>query len=265
MIVESDGDSTRMVIIDEDGIRIQKGEDGEEPFALRWEDEEDYYDDSGSRSKKISATEGYGDFHFGFVQQMRNGNEFITDGLEELDFFRSNDVSIGFGAKTRIGKPTSKFYIKYGLETSWVDFVFRRNNQNALLVKDNGVAEVVNDSTVIMGKSKYKAWYFNVPVMLQLDFSEGGSRDESFTIGVGGYAGICANFKRRLWYDGPVYNDVRETIRDDFFANQFRYGLMGQIGFGSFKITSKYDLNKFFQNGKGPDYQMASISIGWTW
>ena len=265
VIVESDGDSTRMVIIDEDGIRIQKGEDGEEPFALRWEEEDEHYDDSGDHNHSSSATDGYGDFHFGFVQQMRNGNEFITGGPEELNFFRSNDLSIGFGAKTRIGKPTSKFYIKYGLESSWVDFVFRNNNQNVALVKDGNMTMVQNDTTVIMSKSKYKAWYFNIPVMLQFDFSENGRRDEGFTIGVGGYAGICANFKRRLWYDGVVYSDVRETIKDEFFANQFRYGVMGQIGFGSFKITSKYDLNKFFQDGQGPDYQMASISIGWTW
>ena len=68
VIIESDGDSTRMVIIDEDGIRIQKGQDGEEPFALRWEDEEDHYDDDGGSSHSNSATQGYSDFHFGFVQ-----------------------------------------------------------------------------------------------------------------------------------------------------------------------------------------------------
>ncbi len=267
VIVEGDGDSTRMVIIDEDGIRIQQGEDGEEPFALRWEDDEDveYYDDSGDDDRVYDATDGYGDMHFGFVQQMRNGTDFITSGAEELDFFRSNDFSMGFGAKTRIGKPGSKFYVKYGLESSWVDFVFRRNNTNSLLAKTADSAFVVDTTGINMTKSKYKAWYFNVPIMFQIDLSEDGRRDEAFTLGVGGYAGICVNFKRRLWYDGELYSDNKETVKDQFYANQFRYGLMAQIGFGSFKITSKYDLNKFFQDGKGPDYQMASISVGYTW
>lgn len=264
-IVESDGDSSRTVIIDEDGIRIQRSEDGDEPFALRWEEEdEEHYDDSGEHKSSNSATEGYGDIHFGFVQMLRGGDEFITDGDEELNFFHSNDFNIGFGGKTRIGKVNSPLYIKYGLEIAWYDFVFR--NSSTFIQKDEDGVSIGPDTigNIRPSKSKYKTVYFNVPVMLQLDFSEGNARDQGFTLGVGGYMGIRGGFKRKMTFSSDVLSDAKEVLKDPFYSNQYRYGVMAQIGFGSFKITSKYDINNFFQDRRGPDYQMASITIGWT-
>lgn len=271
VIVETEGDSTRVVIIDENGIRIQQGEDGEEPFALRWEEGDDdntfYFDDDegNNHEHKVSATEGYGDIHFGFVQMLTGGTDFITSGDEELNFFRSNEFSIGFGGKTRIGNVSSPLYVKYGLEISWYDFVFR--NSSTYIQKDSAETTIGPDmsGTIRPSKSKYKTVYWNVPVMLQLDFSEGNARDEGFTLGVGGYVGIRGSFKRKMTFSSDVVSDAKEVLKDPFFSNQYRYGVMGQIGFGSFKITSKYDLNSFFQDGNGPDYQMASLTIGYTW
>ena len=265
VIIESEGDSTRMVIIDEDGIRIQEGADGEEPFALRWDgDDEVYYDDNDD-DYTPSATDGYFDIHFGFVQMMANGSDFINSGDEELNFFRSNDFNMGFGGKTRIGKANSPFYIKYGIEIGWYDFVFR--NSATFIQKNMDSTFISPDTSGITrpSKSKYKTVYWTIPVMLQLDFSEGNARDEGFTLGVGGYVGIRGGFKRKMTFSNDVVSDAKEVLKDPFYSNQYRYGVMGQIGFGSFKITGKYDLNKFFQEGKGPDYQMASITIGYTW
>ena len=262
-----EGDSSRMVIIDEEGIRIQKSEDGEEPFALRWEEEEEEYEtsDDDDRDYSGSATEGYGDIHFGFVQMLSGGTEFITSGDQELNFFRSNEFNIGFGGKTRIGREASPLYVKYGLEIAWFDFVLRNSATYIQKFQDSVAIAPDPADNIRPSRSKYKTVYFNVPVMLQLDFSGANSRDEGFTLGVGGYAGIRAGFKRKMTYSSDVVNDAEEVLKDPFFSNQYRYGVMGQIGFGSFKITSKYDLNSFFQDGRGPDYQMASITVGYTW
>jgi hypothetical protein len=97
-----------------------------------------------------------------------------------------------------------------------------------------------------------------------LDFSEAGDRDEAFTFGLGGYAGIRLLAKTETEYNTAQYERVEVKVYDDFFTQQFRYGVMTQIGFDSFKITASYDLNEFFRSNKGPAYNMVNIGIGWT-
>lgn len=251
------------IIINEEGIIIQKGEDGEEPFAWKFDQEdEDDKEEPNNHPKKIDRTNGYFDINWGFDQQLAGGSSIINDGPEELDFWRSHVFDFGFGGKTRVGSPYSKFYIKWGGEFSFNGFRLLENNT---LQKDaNGDVVIQADSGKAVDKSKYNIAYFSVPVMLQLDFSDVGQIDESFTIGVGGYAGVRLSSRRVLRYSTPQYSEIKEDIKGDLNTNQFRYGVMAQIGWDAFKITAKYDLNSFFKEGKGPDYQMASIAFGFT-
>lgn len=253
---------SQKIIINEDGIIIQKGDDGEEPFALKFDDEDDDSDAPSNEPKSIDRTNGYFDINWGFNQQLAGGESFITDGPEELDFWRSHEFNFGFGGKTRVGSPYSKFYVKWGGEFSFHGFRLLGNNSLQRGPNDDAVIQM--DSGKAIDKSKYNIAYFNVPVMLQLDFSDVGEIDESFTLGVGGYAGVRLGAKRVLHYSTAQYNDIDEDIKGDFNTNQFRYGVMAQIGWDAFKLTAKYDLNSFFKDGKGPDYQMASLTFGFT-
>ena len=256
------------VIIDGKGITIKKGKDGDKPFALRFEEEmkDNEGKDQEPRHEKpkhddVDRPESYFDIHLGFNQMLKNGENFITDESEELKFWKSTAFELGLGAKTRIGSPASKLYLKYGAEVSWHNF--RLTGNNTLQKLENDV-KIIKDTTRSISMTKYHIAYFNIPLMLQLDFSEVGERDESFTLGAGGYAGIRLNAKRELEYSNDIFDEAEEKVQSDFFTNQFRYGLMAQIGWDSFKITAKYDLNEFFEAGKGPDYQMAQVSVGFT-
>lgn len=255
---------TQKIIINEEGIIVQKGEDGEEPFALRFEDEEEDEDgeDPSNESRSIDRTNGYFDINWGFNQQLAGGESFITDGPEELDFWRSHEFNFGFGGKTRIGSPYSKLYVKWGGEFSFHGFRLLGNNSLQRDANDDAVIQM--DTGKSIDKSKYNISYFNVPVMLQLDFSDVGDIDESFTLGVGGYAGVRLSSRRVLHYSTAQYNEIEENIKGDFNTNQFRYGVMAQVGWDAFKLTAKYDLNQFFKDGQGPDYQVASITLGFT-
>lgn len=263
------------IIINEDGIVIKKGDDGEEPFAWKFgEDDEDDEDEESDmdddvdyteKKKSIDRTVGYGTINLGFNQQLAGGTDFISNGPEELDFWRSREFNLGFGGKTRIGSPYSKLYVLYGAEFSWHGF---RLNNNNLLMQNSDSAFIRTDMDTLsnrsIDRSSYHIAYFSVPVMLQLDFSKLGKTDESFTLGVGGYAGVRLGAKRKLEFNSPAFDDGEEKIKDDFFTEQFRYGVMAQVGWDSFKITAKYDLNNFFKEGAGPDYQMASVTLGFT-
>ncbi len=256
-------ENDRRIIINEDGITIRRGADGEEPFALRFENEKEMEHDEEDDDDidNIDRTETYFDIHLGFNQPLLNGQDFITEGNDELRFWKSTAFELGLGGKTRIGSPYSKLYFKWGGEFSWHNFRLMGSN---LLQKYSDSVSIINDSTRSISKSKYHIAYFNVPLMLQLDFSEAGEMDESFTLGVGGYAGVRINAKTELEYSSDLFEDAEEKIKSSFFTNQFRYGVMAQLGWESFKITAKYDLNPLFQEGKGPDYQVASLNFGFT-
>lgn len=254
------------IIISEDGITIKDGEEGDRPFALEFDpkdDDED--DDEENKTDKIERTVGYSDINFGFNQLLEGGQYQIIDEPAEQQFWKSTTFELGGGWKTRLGSPYSKFYLKYGGEFSWHNFRLKGNN---VISKQSGVnsgALFAADSNSI-SKSRFEIVYFNIPVMLQLDLSKLGDVDESFTMGIGGYGGIRLTSRRRLEYNDFEGSSVESEIKNDFYSNPFRYGAMAQIGWGSFKVTAKYDLSTMFEANKdfNKNYQMASIAFGWS-
>ncbi len=257
---------SRKIIISDDGIEIHEGKEGDKPFAFRFKDDDDGNDSlspgSGDRKrKKIKTTTGYFDINFGFNVQMEDGQFIVVNDPAELNLWKSTQFELGAGWKTRLGNPYSKWYLKYGLEISWHNF--RLKGDNTLQTTDS-LAFFASDNEKQVTRSKYLMTYFNVPVMFQLDFSDVGKTDDAFTLGLGGYAGVRVDFDRKIDFKNALNQEVEEDTDGDFFTNQFRYGLMAQLGFDSFKITAKYDLNSFFQEDRGPNYNMASIAIGLT-
>jgi hypothetical protein len=51
--------------------------------------------------------------------------------------------------------------------------------------------------------------------------------------------------------------------KGSFFLNDFKYGVMAQVGIGNFRITGEYDLNNFFRENRGAIYNRAAVTIGW--
>lgn len=257
---------TQKIIISEDGITIRDGEEGDRPFALEFEDkDDDNQKDEDRKTDKIERTVGYSDINFGFNQLLEEGQYQVVDEPAEQQFWKSTTFELGGGWKTRIGSPYSKMYLKYGGEFSWHNFRLKGNNIISKVEGTTNGASFSADSNSI-SKSKFEIVYFNIPVMLQLDLSKVGNVDESFTLGVGGYGGIRLTSRRRLEFNDFEGSPVESEIKNDFFSNPFRYGAMAQVGWGSFKLTAKYDLSTFFELDKdfNKDFQMASVAFGWS-
>lgn len=268
-------DSSKSIVIDPDGVRIEERKKNDEDITWEYESEEEedqgFFDApdffKGYRSEKVDRTKAYFDIHFGWNLQLEEGQYIVQNAPGEQDLFRSTAFSLGAGAKTRLGSPYSKFYVKYGIDFSWHNF--RLQGREVLSSNDQGAFYQRVDSTFTLDRNKYHVAYLNVPIMFQMDFSEPGHTDNGFTLGLGGYAGFRLNTKRVLEYSTPRFRQIEEKAKtaNHYFINQVRYGLMAQIGFGNFKITGSYDLNPFFSGGRGPsafDYQMASLTVGLT-
>ena len=232
---------------EKDWFEFDAESDDVEDLEFDWEDEFDW-----DKKKKNDNTTNYVfDFHGGWNFLIdQNGNTLSDNG--ELDYYSSNVWDLGFNWKTRLGAPGNKLYVKYGFGFSWHDWKLRGNNY--LTKIDNGGdprVAFINDPSLNIQESEWSICYLNVPLMLQLDLSEVGM-DNGFTLGLGGYGGIRLDSKSEIDFIDAFNDDVSRETTGNLYMNSLRYGVMGQIGFNSFKITAQYDLNPLFKEGYGP-------------
>lgn len=249
--VQEDGTT---IIISPDGIDIN--EDGDR-----------IHYDYKIRRRKQAQTEGQGDIHFGW-NNMVLGDAIVRNENGELRPWQSTVFTLGGAGKTRVGNDNSKFYIRYGLQFNWHHFRLKGNNIITKTTVPDGTAflpvQVEKPAVTNVQFSSYNLMYLDLPFMMILDFS-GRGMDNAFSLGVGAYGGVRVNQKRNLIYDDHNNDPIKEKIRNNFYFNTWRYGVMAQIGFNAFKITAKYDLNEVFRSDRvTPDYQIASIAFGFS-
>jgi len=231
----------------------------DQDFDFEFDDDDfewDWYDKKSSPKK----TNVMVDFHFG-LNNLYDSDFKQIGGKGELDVWKSNIYEFGVHWKTRLGSPESKFYVKYGLSYTWHDFTLR--GKNLIAKAQDSVYFTEAPSELNVKHTEYRNGYLNLPVMFQLDLSEGGM-DNGFTLGLGGYGGICTYFKRDIKFSDAYNDNAREELSGSFYANPWRYGLMAQLGYNSFKITAQYDLNDFFDTAKSPSYRNLALTMGFS-
>ena len=218
-----------------------------------------------------AQTRGQFDIHYGWNNLFEDGQMVRNVNGEggELRQWQSSVFTLGGAAKTRVGSDYSKFYVRYGMQFNWQHFRLKGNNVISKIPEPDGVAFVPIDSISTdifnVAKSSFSVWYLDVPLMFTLDFSKKGM-DNGFSISAGGYGGIKLSQKRKIKFDDFNSDRSKERLRNNFYLNQWRYGVLAQIGFGAFKITGKYDLNPLFRTDKTtPNYQVGSVAIGFSW
>ena len=263
-------DDETTIIIGPDGIRIEEGDHSD----IGREYKNKYNDYRNAR------TVGQGEIHFGWNTLLEDGQYVVIDEPGELRPWQSTFISVGSAAKTRIGGRNSVFYIRYGLRADWSHFRLKRD----VLLKAEDVSVVdptqpsgagvvfasqsdisaINPQIKQIDFSSFNVAYLDIPIMFILDFSRHGV-DEGFSIGVGGYGGVRFARKRDIIYQDFDNDHVKQRIRDNFYMNQWRYGLQAQVGIHAFKITGKYDLNTLFRTDRvTPTSQIASVSFGFS-
>ncbi len=255
-------DGNTVVVINDDGISVTGNTD--------WDPD----DIKEARSNyKRNQTIGYFDMYFGWNNWV-NGDGFAVNqtpengepnATAELNFWPSMVWGFGFGGKSRMG--TSKLYVRYGAQFNWHYFQLKGNTiVNKMADPNTGFDGVsfVQDNTKNYSKSSFRMVYLDVPVMLEFDSSKPG-RSNGFSLGVGGYGGVRLSSKTKVYYSDFNGDKTKVKQNNNYYTNGFRYGLLGQIGFGTFKITAKYDMNELFRDDRTtPDYQIASLTLGWV-
>jgi hypothetical protein len=161
---------------------------------------------------------------------------------------------------------SGKLFLEWGLGFSWYNFKFQ-SDQVVITRDDNGLIFTEDNRDVNYIKSKLTASFINVSLIPVFDFGGRGdkvrfwdSAGSRFRIGLGPYAGYRLGSHTKL-----VYNDgsrQRDKDFDNFFLNNFRYGLRLQLGIHSTDLFFNYDLNELFSTTKPNNPKLNAFSFG---
>jgi len=259
---QTPGKKGTTVIINDDGITIN-GEDADDwdPSDVR-EAKERY---------KRNQTIGYFDWFFGWNNWV-NEDGIATDNADivlnettELNFWPSMTWGFGFGGKTRMG--ASKMYFRYGAQFNFHYFQLKGNTimvKNKIPAVDYDGLSFMQDNQRNYSKTAFRIFYLDAPLMFEFDNSAPG-RSNGFSFALGGYGGVRLGSHTKVKYSDFNGDKTETKEKNNYYTNGWRYGALAQVGFGTFKITAKYDLNQLFRSDRTtPDYQIASLTFGWV-
>ncbi len=161
---------------------------------------------------------------------------------------------------------SQKFFIEWGFGVSWYNFKFQEDNT---LVTKTPVATIFTEDQrpLDFEKAKLEATYLNVSIIPMYAFGANHHHSrwnhhghDSFRIGIGPYAGYRIESHSKLVYNEDDDTEV-EKEKDNFYLNNFRYGLRLQLGTQGIEFFTAYDLNPLFATGKGPDLHAITFGI----
>ena len=229
---------------DEDSF---EGDDWDSDFEWNWDA------DNGE------PTVGYFDFSIGLNNYLHSDGTFPRAGedLYTLDTW-SMHWGLGFGGKTRLGGEESPAHVKYGVEMAWSNYNYDRS---VMPIKTEEEVTFVEGIQQSYNKNKMNITTINVPLMLQLDWSDNRGLENGVNVGIGGYAGFRIGSNSKAKYRDENNEKVKIVNKSNFYLNDFQYGLQAQIGIGGVNVFARYALNNLFQENRGPELTPVVFGI----
>ena len=199
-----------------------------------------------------------------FVFAMGLNNMLIDGKLQDSNysFIGSHFYEWGFTYNSRLIKKDNLLHAKYGLSLMYNNI--RPTDNRTFVVNGNQTNLKVN--TVNLDESRFRNVYLVLPVHLEFDFTKPTTSNgktyfrthKSFRFGIGGYAGINVKSKQILKFEDEDLK-YKTTIKGDYYVNNFMYGLSSYVGYKSWSLYAKYDLNPLFQDNITDE---KNISLG---
>jgi Outer membrane protein beta-barrel domain len=177
----------------------------------------------------------------------------VNSDLIALKPFGSRYFSLGWTKSTNITNgPNARLKLGIGVNFSWYNFMLE--NSNTIWTKGPNQVEILPSATSLK-KSKLTVSYIDVPLIPYLAFKEGKFIEH---FGFGGYVGYRLDSHSKTKSNN---RGKKEHEYNNFYLNDFRYGLTLQMGINNFAdLFVNYDLNDLFKTNKGP--QLNGLSFG---
>lgn len=228
--------------------------------------------DGKDKAKKDHfGTHHHFEFDLGMNNYLGGGNQFPT-GTNAVRPWGSWFVGINSNWRSHIAGPLA---LQWGGGISWYNFKFEDKRTRLIKTPEEVVFSRDGSSEIDAYKSKLTASYLNLNLVPMLDFryktrytrDENGQRKvirdykkDAFRIGLGGYAGYRIGSHTKYKFE-EGRKTKREKDHDNFYLNNFRYGLRLQMGFKGVDMFANYDLNSLFSENQGPELYAISFGI----
>ena len=207
------------------------------------------------------------EFHLG-ANSFRtiNGNSTSTEDL--LNHYESLTFRSKFNVKNKIGGAGSPLLFSFGYE--WEGLAFSFKNDNTIVKVDQPSGEATTAIVPVTGvtdirRNSFSQAFFTIPMMIELDFSPRGKIDKALNLGFGGYAGVRLGSQNILLGSDSEGDRVGIRTNNNYNTHLFRYGLQGQVGIKSWKVTGRIDARTFFQeNAFNEDVYVGSVTLGYA-
>lgn len=264
----------RLAIVDNKIALIERnGLESTEPEADKDAKEEDVddtffgvtvYSGDHHRRKYDRRTKSELVFAFGLNNAIIDGQS-IDDSPYQIGGSRFTEIGLSW--KTRVFKNSNWLRIKYGFSFTWNGL---KPTDNRFFI-DTGEQTELQVSEFDLDKAKLRMDNLVIPVHFEMGPSRRIDRENyfryserrSFKIGLGGYAGLNLGTRQKLKYKNNGEN-VKEKIKGNYNTNNFIYGLSGYVGWSSFSLYCKYDLNTIFKDNP-VDERNISFGLRWDW
>jgi hypothetical protein len=223
-------------------------------------------DDKPSKSDKTK---------FSYLEWSIGGNSFVDADRALTSMGQTllpwESVSFGFsmGNKYKVGGAASPLVFQIGLGIQSNTFSYSTNQ--SLVKAEDPTGTVITEFQDLTDYTtvRYNGWqltYLEVPAMLHIDLSPRGKVDKRMTLGVGGFAGIRVDSYTNTRGADIEGNRLVQNTYSNLNTSLVQYGLQGQVGFKSLKVTGRLNATPLFQpNTFNEDAYIASVGVGLCW
>lgn len=235
----------------------------EETIETEEDDHDEDWSSSNNHRRRRGTTQSF-NFDLGTNNYLADGKFPEADNqLYAVRPWGSWYFGIASVQRTRLA---NKFFLEWGLGASWYNFKFEQDN--VIIQKtDEGVVFVEDPRDIEFKKSKLSASFITASLVPVIDFGGNGDKSrvwdndsDAFRFGIGPYVGYRISSHSKVVYveDGDREKDKE---KDNFYLNNFRYGVRLQIGYRSTDLFFNYDLNTLFATDKGPKLNAFSFGV----
>jgi len=251
-IIEKAGKKT-IIIKSADGEIIQTVELNKEPGTAQ--DNKNSFEVNFEADKKEKNLHSYMSVEIGANNYLESNEFKFPEGNSNyiVKPFGSWSFSIGSGMRAYA---TNWLSFDFGADLLWYNF--KMEDKTVEITEGaapNPIQFTPNDtSDNVAIRSKLRVGYvnFNLVPVFHIGNKTGGFNKRTFRIGAGAYAGYRIGSITKLVCEDDG-NKVKAKVSDNFYLNNFRYGVKAIIGIKEINLFMNYDLNSLFENNKGPD------------
>ena len=218
-------------------------------------------DDKENNGKLDRVKFSWLNLDLGFNNYLQDGDFQLPNNFEFMEVrpARSIDVQLTF-VKPGFSLIDYHLSVQSGIGLDYNNYFY---DANQLIAPD---ADQLNGQPIPQGYDKYKltTQYLFAPLELRYE-TDPENHESSFRLVAGGRVGYrVRSYTKLVENDGDKVKDF-----DDFNLRQFKYGLVGRIGYGRLNLYANYDITTLFEDSaNAPNLHPVAFGLtlnGFKW